>query len=47
MPAIADLGDGRHSSSEIAQHLGMTPKELSVRRARLIEKGLIFNPVGT
>jgi len=47
MAAIADLGDGRHSSSEIAHHLGMTPKELSVRRAGLIEKGLIFNPVGT
>lgn len=47
MAAMADLGDGRHSSSEIANHLGMAPKELSVRRAGLIEKGLIFNPVGT
>lgn len=47
MAAMADLGDGRHSSSEIANHLGMAPKELSVRRAGLIEKGLIFNPIGT
>lgn len=47
MAAMADLGDGLHSSSEIANHLGMVPKELSVRRAGLIEKGLIFNPLGT
>ena len=47
MAAMADLGDGRHSSGEISKHLGMAPKELSVRRAGLIEKGLIFNPIGT
>jgi hypothetical protein len=47
MAAMADLGDGRHSSGEIAGRLGMFPKELSVRRAGLIEKGLIFNPAGT
>jgi hypothetical protein len=45
--AMADLGDGRHSSSEIAAHMGMAQKELSVRRAGLIEKGLIYNPIGT
>ena len=45
--AMADLGDGRHASSEIAAHIGMSLKELSVRRAGLIEKGLIYNPVGT
>lgn len=45
MSAMADLGDGSHSSSAIAAHLGMRQKELSVRRAGLIEKGLIYNPV--
>jgi hypothetical protein len=47
MAAMADLGDGRHGSGEIANHMSMTQKELSVRRAGLIEKGLIFNPIGT
>lgn len=47
MAAMADLGDGRHTSTEIAAHMGMNQKELSVRRAGLIEKGLIYNPVGT
>lgn len=47
MAAMADLGDGRHSSAEIAEHVGMSPRELSVRRAGLIEKGLIYSPVGT
>lgn len=46
MAAMADIGDGRHSSSEIAEHLGMKQKDLSVRRAGLIDKGLIYNPVG-
>jgi hypothetical protein len=46
MAAMADIGDGRHSSSEIAAHMGMQQKDLSVRRAGLIEKGLIYNPVG-
>lgn len=44
MAAIADLGDGPHASSEIAAHMGMKQKDLSVRRAGLIEKGLIYNP---
>lgn len=47
MAAMADLGDGRHSSTEIAAHMRMNQKELSVRRAGLIEKGLIYNPVGS
>jgi AAA ATPase domain len=46
MAAMADLGDGRHSSTDIAGHMGMSPRELSVRRAGLIDKGLIFNPIG-
>jgi hypothetical protein len=46
MAAMADLGDGRHTSAEIAGHMAMTPKELSVRRAGLIEKGLVYNPSG-
>jgi hypothetical protein len=47
MAAMADLGDGRHSSTEIAAHMQMSQKEISVRRAGLIEKGLIYNPNGT
>jgi hypothetical protein len=47
MAAMADLGDGRHSSADIARHMGMSPRELSVRRAGLIDKGLIYNPVGS
>jgi hypothetical protein len=47
MAAMADLGDGRHSSGEISGHMGMTPKELSVRRSGLIAKGLIYNPSGS
>jgi hypothetical protein len=39
MAAMADLGDGRYTSTEIAAHMGMNQKELSVRRAGLIEKG--------
>lgn len=46
MAAMADLGDGRHSSGEIAGHMGMKQKELSVRRAGLITKGLIYSPIG-
>jgi hypothetical protein len=46
MAAMADLGDGRHTSSEIAEHMGMAQKALSVRRACLIEKGLIYSPIG-
>jgi hypothetical protein len=44
MSAMADLGDGSHSSAEIAARLRATQKELSVRRAGLIEKGLILQP---
>lgn len=47
MAAMADLGDGRHTSSEVAVHMGVKGRDLSVRRAGLIEKGLIFNPAGT
>ena len=47
MAAMADLGDGPHTSAEIAAHLGMAPRELSVRRAGLIAKGLIYNPIAT
>ncbi len=32
MATIADLGDGTHASSEIAAHIGMKQKDLSVRR---------------
>ena len=46
MAAMADLGDGRHPSGEIAAHMNMKQKDLSVRRAGLIDKGLIYNPIG-
>lgn len=47
LAAMADLGDGRHTSAEVAEHMGMSPKRLSVRRGALIEKGLIYNPVAS
>jgi hypothetical protein len=47
MAAMADLGDGGHTSAEIARKMGVEQRDVSVRRAGLIEKGLIFNPVGT
>jgi hypothetical protein len=47
LAAMADLGDGRHTSTEIAEHMGMSLKGLSVRRAALIDKGLIYNPLGS
>ena len=34
-------------STEIAARMRMSQKELSVLRAGLIDKGLIYNPVGT
>lgn len=47
MAAMADLGDGRHTSADIAGHMRLNQRDVSVRRAGLIEKGLIFNPLGT
>ena len=47
MAAMADLGDGGHSSTDIAAHMRMSQRELSVRRAGLIDKGLIYSPIGT
>lgn len=46
MAAMADLGDGPHSSNEIAGHMLVSQQAVSVRRARLIDKGLIYSPVG-
>jgi AAA ATPase domain len=47
LAAMADLGDGGHTSAEIAGHMRLNQRDVSVRRAGLIEKGLIFNPLGT
>lgn len=47
MAAMADLGDGPHSSGEIATRMKMGQRAVSVRRAGLIAKGLIYNPVAT
>jgi AAA ATPase domain len=44
MAAMADMGDGPRTSSDIAEYLRMTPGQLSVRRAGLLAKGLIYNP---
>jgi AAA ATPase domain len=42
MAAMADLGDGSHSSAEIAKRMQMTVKGVSVRRDGLLKKGLIY-----
>ena len=47
MAAMADIGDGSHASAEIASHMHVNQKDVSVRRAGLIEKGLIYSPAGT
>jgi hypothetical protein len=39
MASMANLGDGRHSSRGIAAHMRKNQKDVSVRRAGLIEKG--------
>jgi hypothetical protein len=46
MAAMADLGDGAHTSAEIAGHMGVEQRKVSVRRHGLLKKGLIFKPVG-
>jgi hypothetical protein len=47
MAAMADLGSGSHSSAAIAAHMGMTAKQLSVRRDSLLKNGLIYSPLDT
>ncbi len=47
MAAMADLGEGRNPSAEIARHMGKEQRAVSVRRDGLLKKGLIFNPVGS
>jgi hypothetical protein len=47
MSAMADLGPSSHPSTEIAAHMGMTTKQLSVRRDSLLRKGLIYSPLDT
>lgn len=47
MAAMADLGPGSHSSSEIAARMGLTIKGASVRRDGLLKKGLIYSMVDT
>ena len=41
MHAMAALGDGPVRRADIAEHLGVTTGEVSVPRARLIDKGII------
>ncbi len=47
MAAMADIGPGPHSSTEIAQRMGKTTRQLSVRREALLRKGLIYSPLDT
>ena len=47
MAAMADLGPGSHSSSDIAARMGLTVKTASVRRDGLLKKGLIYSRVDT
>ena len=42
--AMADLGDTRIASGEVARRLGRTPKQVSPMRDRLISKGVIYSP---
>jgi hypothetical protein len=47
MSAMADLGTAAHPSADIAAHMKRTPQQVSVSRAGLLKKGLIYNPVDT
>jgi hypothetical protein len=47
MAAMADLGPGSHTSSDIAARMGLTVKTASVRRDGLLKKGLIYSRVDT
>jgi Mn-dependent DtxR family transcriptional regulator len=40
--AMAELGDGHYRSGQVAAMLGRTTPAVSMTRARLIEKGLIY-----
>lgn len=41
---MADLGDGRVSSGEVARRLGKSPQALSAVRDRLVGKGIVYSP---
>jgi DNA-binding MarR family transcriptional regulator len=43
MRAMAALGDGTVSTSEVADELGRKPSSLSPARDSLIKKGLIYS----
>jgi AAA ATPase domain len=47
MAGMAALGDEPRTSADIAARMGKRQAAVSVRRDRLIKKGLIYNPVDT
>jgi hypothetical protein len=42
--AMADLGEGPHSSTAIADHIGRKPSSFGPVRATLVAKGMIYTP---
>jgi len=44
MRALAELGQGVHRSSDIADILGVKPASISPTRSSLIKKGMIYSP---
>ena len=42
--AMASLGAGPHRSSDISKQLGVSSRNISVRRQALINKGMIYSP---
>jgi hypothetical protein len=42
--ALAESGEGAHRSSEVAQLIGKTTKQLGPVRDTLIRKGMIYSP---
>lgn len=44
MRALAELGDGSHRSSDIADKLGVKPQSVAPARNNLIKKGMIYSP---
>jgi hypothetical protein len=44
MRALAELGEGEHRSSEVAQLIGKTTQQLGTVRDILIRKGMVYSP---
>jgi len=42
--AMAELGSGPYKLGDVAEMMGLKPNSLSPRRAKLINKGMVYSP---